>query len=104
MLASCSPQPNWMPRKPKLMLNICQKLRRVRCIGALSGGGDQRPQLYRARAFVKEAARPGRFPLATPRATLGLPSTLTRELDGRDRATRAEQPDPHARHDPPQPA
>src|SRR5919108_2482991 len=28
MLASCSPQPNWMPRNPKLMLNICQKLRR----------------------------------------------------------------------------
>src|SRR5207302_7820565 len=28
MLASCSPQPNWMPRKPKLMLNICQKFSR----------------------------------------------------------------------------
>src|SRR3954451_7411349 len=28
MLASCSPHPNWMPRKPKLMLNIAGKLRR----------------------------------------------------------------------------
>ncbi len=27
MFASCSPQPNWMPRKPKFMLNICPKLR-----------------------------------------------------------------------------
>ena len=26
MLAICSPQPNWMPRKPKLMFQICQKL------------------------------------------------------------------------------
>src|SRR6266545_3509496 len=28
MFAICSPQPNWMPRKPKLMFQICQKLRR----------------------------------------------------------------------------
>src|SRR5271166_1149341 len=28
MLAICSPQPNWMPRKPKLMFHICQKLLR----------------------------------------------------------------------------
>src|SRR5881409_1046545 len=28
MLASWSPQPNWMPRNPKLMLYICQKLKR----------------------------------------------------------------------------
>src|ERR1700733_920174 len=27
MLAICKPQPNWMPRKPKLMFHICQKLR-----------------------------------------------------------------------------
>src|SRR5271163_4374729 len=27
MLAICSPQPNWMPKKPKLMFHICQKLR-----------------------------------------------------------------------------
>src|ERR1051326_6166714 len=27
MLAICKPQPNWMPRKPKLMFQICQKLR-----------------------------------------------------------------------------
>ena len=27
MLAICSAQPNWMPRKPKLMFQICQKLR-----------------------------------------------------------------------------
>ena len=27
MLAICRPQPNWMPRKPKLMFQICQKLR-----------------------------------------------------------------------------
>src|SRR5213080_4528198 len=26
-LAICSAQPNWMPRKPKLMFQICQKLR-----------------------------------------------------------------------------
>src|SRR5262249_60485301 len=29
MLAICSAQPNWIPRKPKLMFQICQKLRRV---------------------------------------------------------------------------
>ncbi len=28
MLASCNPQPNWMPMNPKLMFQICQKLRR----------------------------------------------------------------------------
>src|SRR3954462_9541901 len=38
MLASCSPHPNWMPRKPKLMLNICQKFRRLRCMPAPQGG------------------------------------------------------------------
>src|SRR5262245_44210850 len=27
MLAICSAQPNWIPRKPKLMFQICQKLR-----------------------------------------------------------------------------
>jgi hypothetical protein len=27
MFAICNPQPNWMPRKPKLMFQICQKLR-----------------------------------------------------------------------------
>src|ERR671918_1666255 len=27
MLAICSAQPNWMPRKPKLMFQICQKPR-----------------------------------------------------------------------------
>ena len=27
MLAICNPQPNWMPRKPKLMFQICQKVR-----------------------------------------------------------------------------
>src|ERR1043166_4080917 len=25
MFAICRPQPNWMPRKPKLMFQICQK-------------------------------------------------------------------------------
>ena len=28
MLASCNPQPNWIPMNPKLMLKICQKLKR----------------------------------------------------------------------------
>src|ERR1700730_17544076 len=28
MFASCKPQPNWIPRKPKLMFEICQKLKR----------------------------------------------------------------------------
>ncbi len=27
MFAICNPQPNWMPRKPKLMFQICQKVR-----------------------------------------------------------------------------
>src|SRR5437870_5724529 len=27
MFAICSAQPNWMPKKPKLMFQICQKLR-----------------------------------------------------------------------------
>src|ERR1041385_3666391 len=28
MLPSCNCQPNWMPRNPKLMFQICQKLKR----------------------------------------------------------------------------
>src|SRR3954454_14903028 len=28
MFPICSPQPNWMPKNPKLMFQICQKLRR----------------------------------------------------------------------------
>src|SRR6266699_3183305 len=28
MFAICSPQPNWIPRKPKLMFQICQNERR----------------------------------------------------------------------------
>src|SRR4029453_165208 len=32
MLASCSPQPNWIPMNPKLMFQICQKLIRGFCI------------------------------------------------------------------------
>ena len=27
MFAICNPQPNWMPRKPKLMFQICQNVR-----------------------------------------------------------------------------
>jgi hypothetical protein len=27
IFAICSPQPNWIPKKPKLMFQICQKLR-----------------------------------------------------------------------------
>jgi hypothetical protein len=33
MLASCRPQPNWIPRNPKFMLNICGKLSRGRIVG-----------------------------------------------------------------------
>src|SRR5215469_15525445 len=36
MFAICRPQPNWMPRKPKLMFQICQKLRCGFMIGKLS--------------------------------------------------------------------
>src|SRR5450759_4426499 len=32
MFAICKPQPNWMPRKPKLMFQICQKERRGFCM------------------------------------------------------------------------
>src|SRR4030095_3573184 len=32
MFASCKPQPNWIPIKPKLMFQICQKLKRGFCI------------------------------------------------------------------------
>src|SRR5262245_31117815 len=35
ILASCKPQPNWMPKKPKLMFQICQKLRRGLFIGPI---------------------------------------------------------------------
>ena len=28
MFAICSPQPNWIPKNPKLMFQICQKFRR----------------------------------------------------------------------------
>src|ERR1700690_4674887 len=27
MFAICNPQPNWIPRKPKLMFQTCQKVR-----------------------------------------------------------------------------
>jgi hypothetical protein len=27
MFAICNPQPNWMPKKPKLMFQICQNVR-----------------------------------------------------------------------------
>src|SRR5215510_3134791 len=43
ILASCSPQPNWMPKKPKLMFQICQKLRRglfIRPIPVFDRGGQ----------------------------------------------------------------
>ena len=33
MLAICKPQPNWMPKNPKLMFQICQKLSRGFCMG-----------------------------------------------------------------------
>ena len=39
MLAIWSAQPNWMPRKPKLMFQICQKLRGGFCMG--KEGADQ---------------------------------------------------------------
>ena len=32
MLFICSVQPNWMPRKPKLIFQICQKLKRGLCM------------------------------------------------------------------------
>src|SRR5438067_787123 len=34
ILASCNPQPNWIPRNPKFMFQICQKLRRGFCMEA----------------------------------------------------------------------
>src|SRR5208282_407231 len=37
MFAICNPQPNWIPRKPKLMFQICQKVR-----GGLSISSFQR--------------------------------------------------------------
>ena len=40
MLAICSAQPNWMPRKPKVMFQICQKLS-----GGFSTGGIAVPPL-----------------------------------------------------------
>src|ERR1035437_589538 len=33
MLAIWRPHPNWMPKKPKLMFQICQKLSRGLCMG-----------------------------------------------------------------------
>src|SRR6266700_1671353 len=38
MLAICSAQPNWMPRKPKLMFQICEKLRGGRGPSPVSSG------------------------------------------------------------------
>src|SRR5215217_2468688 len=38
MLASCNPHPNWMPMNPKLMFQICQKLRRGFSAMRLSSG------------------------------------------------------------------
>src|ERR1035437_5603307 len=33
MLAICRPQPNWMPKNPKLMFQICQNLSCSFCMG-----------------------------------------------------------------------
>src|SRR5215218_344153 len=41
MFASCSPQPNWMPRKPKLMLNSCGRLRRGRVMWVLGAASPR---------------------------------------------------------------
>src|SRR6266542_4869636 len=42
MLASCKPHPNWKPINPKLMLKICQKLKRGFCIcSPPSGAADK---------------------------------------------------------------
>src|SRR6516165_9139319 len=46
MLAICSPQPNWMPRNPKLMFQICQNVFGGFCIGQwtltpLARGADE---------------------------------------------------------------
>ena len=41
IFAICRPQPNWMPRKPKLMFQICQKLNCGFCINGWVDAGEQ---------------------------------------------------------------
>src|SRR5215213_8681225 len=71
MLASCSPQPNWMPRKPKFMLNSCQEpsrglvtrivleVREETAAGAKSGEDREHPKL-------SDGARVGKRGTRTP--------------------------------------
>src|SRR5690349_2023690 len=40
MFACYTPQPNWMPRKPKLMFQICQMLKRGFCMGVVNSRFD----------------------------------------------------------------
>ena len=59
MLAICSAQPNWMPRKPKLMFQISQNVRRGFVLGATAAvaaaGEVMGPQFF----GVSGAARGG---------------------------------------------
>src|SRR5689334_6078644 len=74
MFAICRPQPNWMPRKPKLMFQICQKPSLGLSMGRLRGGIlPQRVRASReqvARVRVAEAER------ARERAVAGLPADV----------------------------
>src|SRR6266571_3241394 len=100
ILAICSAQPNWMPRKPKLMFQICQKLRCGRRLspvifGSSSGLLDEQDlPLVRTE---RERQPPARAQLAerflreqigdrpVPRRGLdghGLPDGLAAEVDG----------------------
>ena len=64
MLAIWRPQPNWIPKKPKLMFQICQKVSRGFCMGVegqavrscWSTGSIQHCQYVEASQFGGEGA------------------------------------------------
>src|SRR6478672_2795290 len=85
MLAICSAQPNWMPRKPKHMFQICQKLSGVRGPSpAISPPllDEQDLPLVRAEGNGQPSRR------------AGLAEALLRE-EVRDRPIRRRDPDGH---------
>jgi len=61
MFAICNPQPNWMPRKPKLMFQICQNVR-----GGLSISSSYRRFFYRSYSVTKLRSLALNSPLNAP--------------------------------------
>src|SRR5450631_2028784 len=82
MFAICNPQPNWMPRKPKLMFQICQNVR----------GGLSMDTPDDSLAIVKgDQCSKSRAELAAQRARTITPFPVSAYRAGKIHARRAAQ-------------